>query len=417
MHRLTEPLLAWLPDLTGVPERQQYAAGLAVSAFLHAVAFLFAVILMILWPRGCENVTAAAEQSTIEIEILPPEPEPEELAEAPKREITPAIERNGLEASEVAPERPDFQSDENMLAGSERAGNGLEPLPTQSGLELPGTNFKTQTGNSVAKIEDEPKPQPPDSQPSPNLAAIPSTPLYKPKPITKQYVEALERIQSGAQSPDSAPPAEQPAEIVATPPAAEPPPAEVKETREPSEDEIPIYKTPEPVQPEAPQLSRPQPVRQTPPSATPPPQLAMLTPQPPKRPQPVAPDTFQPELRQTRIEGSISNRRRPGIDAVKTPLGVYRRRISDQIQAHWRRYVSQDIGVLALGTVRLRFYITADGKVEDLQVVENDSNASFENVCLKSIQKAEIEPPPSDLEVMKDGRLELVFSFTLYDAF
>ncbi len=119
-------------------------------------------------------------------------------------------------------------------------------------------------------------------------------------------------------------------------------------------------------------------------------------------------------MRQTRIEGSISNRGRPGVDAKKTPLGVYQQSVSAQIHQRWLIKTKSRMDLLQIGTARLRFYITPQGRVQDVRVISNDSNSTFGLVCEEAVREAEIAPPPSDLEVMKDGRLELVFSFTLY---
>ena len=137
---------------------------------------------------------------------------------------------------------------------------------------------------------------------------------------------------------------------------------------------------------------------------------------PPPRPQPVRDAGFTPDLRRTRIEGSISNRGKAGVDALRTPLGVYRRQVSQQIQSRWLYWTKKRMEMLAIGTVRIRFFVTQEGRLEDVEIVSNDSNDSFAGVCEQSVREAEIAPPPADLELMKDGRLELVFSFTLYNT-
>jgi outer membrane biosynthesis protein TonB len=137
---------------------------------------------------------------------------------------------------------------------------------------------------------------------------------------------------------------------------------------------------------------------------------------PPPRPQPIKEPGYTPELRPTRIDGSISNRGKTGVDAQRTPLGVYRKAVSKLIESTWMRRTRTEMPSLAVGTVRIRFNITQSGHIEDLKVVSNDSNKSFELICEQSVREANVAPPPADLGVMKDGRLELVFSFTLYDT-
>jgi outer membrane biosynthesis protein TonB len=137
---------------------------------------------------------------------------------------------------------------------------------------------------------------------------------------------------------------------------------------------------------------------------------------PPPRPQPIREPGYTPELRPTRIEGSISNRGKTGVDAQRTPLGVYRKEVSKLIESAWILHTKKEMPSLAVGTVRIRFYVTQSGHIEDLEVVSNDSNKSFELICEQSVREAKVAPPPADLGEMKDGRLELVFNFTLYDT-
>ncbi len=59
-------------------------------------------------------------------------------------------------------------------------------------------------------------------------------------------------------------------------------------------------------------------------------------------PQPSRPQTpgFQPERRVTRLTGGITNRGRASVDAIGTPLGRYKKAISDAIGSRWYYYVT-----------------------------------------------------------------------------
>lgn len=417
--RLTAPIAAALPDLTRVPPRRQIAAGLVISVVFHLLLFTGVAWLL---PDRRRALEPEERSNQLEVEIVR---QPEETAPAPliaANQTLPAIDPNGLEKSEARPEQPKFQSDEDMVAGSERPGKGLEPLPTQDGADLPFVDFKTQTGDSTGK------PKEVDnagvSQPAP--AAPPVSPLYKPKPLAKQYLEALERIAKSdtASTPLPAEPAD-PAPAPPSEPMVKPaaPPA-LEEVTVPKPDEIPISAkssstpTPAPAAPPLPMRIRPIPIAPIDPQPVPKEQQMARLVTPPPRPQPPKEAGFTPDLRKTRIEGSISNSGRPGVDALRTPLGVYRREVSKLIQSAWLQHTRNEMPSLALGTVRIRFYVTQSGRIEDLEVVSNDSNKSFVAVCEQSIREAQrdIKSPPADLGIMKDGRLELVFSFTLYDT-
>ena len=355
--------------------------------------------------------------TALEVELVPAPEEPS-IEPVIAKETLPAFDRRGLEESATKPEQAKFQSDVDMVAGSARAGKGLEPLPTQDGLDLPGAEFKTQKGDSTGKpkeVENAGR-----AEPAPRS---PTSPLYKPKPLAKQYLEALERInKNGAVA--AAPQAE-PADATGIAPdepvSVAPPSPPLKEVAKPEANEIAISTKP-PVAPASTPLFaplRPKPVPIPPvipgPARPEEQQMAKLI-TPPPRPQPIKEPGYTPELRPTRIDGSISNRGKTGVDAQRTPLGVYRKAVSKLIESTWMRRTRTEMPSLAVGTVRIRFNITQSGHIEDLKVVSNDSNKSFELICEQSVREANVAPPPADLGVMKDGRLELVFSFTLYDT-
>lgn len=199
--------------------------------------------------------------------------------------------------------------------------------------------------------------------------------------------------------------------------------------------------TPQPSAPAVPAPSLPQtapaapPVPERPPEAAPTPrtttQLALLepprprhTPQPenarpappaqPSQPQAARPPGYQPQTRVTRIRGNISNRGRSSVDSVATPLGRYKKMLSDAIGSRWYFYVKQQMDLLNVGTVELRFIVTPEGKAQKVQVVRNSSNESFAACSVQAVMDAEIPPIPADLVPMLDqGRIEIEYSFTI----
>jgi TonB family protein len=123
---------------------------------------------------------------------------------------------------------------------------------------------------------------------------------------------------------------------------------------------------------------------------------------------------YVPELNQTRVEGSISNRGALGVDAVKTPMGVYRQQLTMQIGSRWEHHRRKLMDLISVGTVRVLFYVTREGRVQDLRVLESSSNQTFVEVCERSVREAEIAPPPPEVELMNDGRMEIAFTFTIF---
>jgi outer membrane biosynthesis protein TonB len=123
---------------------------------------------------------------------------------------------------------------------------------------------------------------------------------------------------------------------------------------------------------------------------------------------------FQPETRVTRLRGSISNRGRASVEANATPLGRYKKAVSDAIGSRWYYYVKSQMGLLNIGTVDIRFTILPNGKVKAPQILNNTSNESFASVSLSAIVQAEIPPIPPEVEaVLENGRIEIDYSFSI----
>ena len=151
-------------------------------------------------------------------------------------------------------------------------------------------------------------------------------------------------------------------------------------------------------------LKKPDP---TPPAETKP-QTQATRPIPPSKP------GYQPETRVTRIRGNISNRGKASVESVATPLGRYKKMVSDAIGSRWYYYVNSQIGLLNIGTVSIRFTVDSDGKVKNLKVLSNTSNESFASVSTSAIIEAEIPPIPPDVaSLLENNRIEIDYSFTI----
>jgi TonB family protein len=157
-------------------------------------------------------------------------------------------------------------------------------------------------------------------------------------------------------------------------------------------------------------------------------QLALLEPPKPKTsPRPKAvrqeqqqqaqtpqPPGYQPQTRITRIRGNISNKGRAALSATATPLGRYKKMLSDAIGSRWYYYVTEQLGLLNVGTVEVRFVVRQNGNVERVQVLRNSSNESFAACTVRAIMEADIPPIPKELVPMLEGsRIEIEYSFTI----
>jgi TonB family protein len=126
-----------------------------------------------------------------------------------------------------------------------------------------------------------------------------------------------------------------------------------------------------------------------------------------------APTTaYRQEQRITRMQGNINNRGRSSIAALGTPQGRFEKAVQDAVGSRWYYYVRARGDLINIGTVQIRFYVRADGKVEDVRVLRNSSNETLASTSLQSIIEANIPPMPEDLAPMFAGdRMEFTMSF------
>jgi len=276
------------------------------------------------------------------------------------------LETDPSKESPEPPKEKTFESNANSIAASKVLATGEAPLPSQEGKERPFLHMETQQ-SSLAMEGSQPQPAP---TPPPPPASTPS-PAQTPKPQPSATVKS-----TPLPEPSAAP--EQLAMLTGTPP----PPI-----RDPQEAEAtPVPDSAEP--PTAP-VARPQPERPA--------------------------SAYRPQKEETKITGSISNRGPTAADAVATPLGRYRKQISDAIGSRWYFYVKQKSDVASLGTALLTGEVDDKGHIQNLRIVSNNANEAFANICLQSFQEAEIPPIPADLiAALPGGRMPVEISFTYY---
>lgn len=134
---------------------------------------------------------------------------------------------------------------------------------------------------------------------------------------------------------------------------------------------------------------------------------------PPPAPPPSRP-SYQRQARPTRLSGSVSNRGKSAVASLATPLGRYRKAISDAIGSSWYFHIGHRMDLFTYGTVSVVFTIDRNGKVRRPRVLSNTSNESFEIVTLESILAAEIPPiPPDILPTLDGGQIEIDYTFSI----
>jgi outer membrane biosynthesis protein TonB len=343
-------------------ERRKLALAIFISLFLHlAVGFSLATFGSVFTP------TPPLEDKPVEltfVDLSEPPPPPSVPKNPPYMETAPDKE------SPEKPKEQTFESNANSIAASKLPAMGDLPLPSQDGKDRPEMNLQTQQF-SLAADGSQPKPEvqstiAPEPKPTPPLTPAPSA-----KPSEAPSVKPTA-------PPVSTPEPEQFAMLTSTPP--------------------PPIKAPDEVE------------------ASPPPVVSASAPPPAPRPKPeVAASSYQAQRQQTRITGQLSTRGPSSVNAVGTPLGRYQKAVSDAIGSRWYYYMNSKLDLVSIGTAHIYAEVDAKGHLQKLQVVSNNANEAFANICLQSFQEARIPPIPPDLiTALPEGRMPVDFSFTAY---
>lgn len=337
---------------------------------LPAPAEMVEVTLM---PRPASTATVAAK--------------PPQSVRATQPKLAPLTNRDGLAKSDQAPAEPIFDSDQNMVAASAAPASGTVPLPSQDGRVVPFTGFENRNyllGENKPLLDTLPDEEA-------NEADEEAAPLFRPKPLPATIANKPELPTKGA---------------------SDPPKSSFKpvERDRPSSERLAVPKPAPDAALKQPLSSKPSPVAD----------LAMKTdPKPPgagaSRKKPPRPSAYQAPNERTKIEGSISNRGQPSVDAAATPIGRYRRVIADAIGPRWHENIRKNMGLITVGSVRIKFYITNTGKIEEVKILENSSSQTFSDSSLRAVYDSKIPPlPPDVVPLLEDGRLEIEYTFTIY---
>jgi hypothetical protein len=171
--------------------------------------------------------------------------------------------------------------------------------------------------------------------------------------------------------------------------------------------------------------SRPSPSPQStvqPPPLTAAEQFAMLTAKPNPEVNPsVAPasaqarSSYRAYKERTRISGRITSRGISSPNALGTPLGRYMKILLDAVGSRWYAFIDQKRDLINIGTTRVVFVVDRSGRVNNLKVIENTANEASANVCIQSIQEAQLPPIPDDLaDTLPSEGLDMDIPFTIF---
>ena len=151
-------------------------------------------------------------------------------------------------------------------------------------------------------------------------------------------------------------------------------------------------------------------------------QFAMLTAKPKQETKPSvapasaqAPSAYRAYKERTRISGRITSRGVSSVNALGTPLGRYMKTLLDAVGSRWYAFLDQKRDLINIGTTRVVFVVDRSGRVNNLKVLENTANEASANVCIQSIQEAQLPPIPDDLAATLPAEgLDMDIPFTIF---
>jgi hypothetical protein len=371
-------------------DRQKLFYALVVSVLFHiAIGCLLA-------SRSDRHPDAAAKPrpdlSRLTVTIMPSKPPPPLITAAaptplPARRVRPVLDSDGLARSSATPTHALFQSDSNMVAGSQLPATGNIPLPSEAGPDRKfmdfadlsasvgkgqtpseptrahqaaqsGQSMPVQTPYAVTQVQHSPAPQ--------------STPAPTPRPVPSPVPDSLAL---GKPTPTPAPAAQLPTPVAEL----------ARLTLRGHADMAP--------------MTRPSQSHPVPPS--------------PPTPSLSEPSTQRPTVR-THIDGGITAPGAPAVDAVETPFGRYHRKLSNLIGSRWQLYLQEH--PKDVGDVTILVKLDTSGRVSATRVIANHSMDDLAELSTRAIIESDLPPVPDDLAPMlRDGKLEITFNFNVYD--
>lgn len=387
--------------------------GIAGSLAIHAV-----LLLLIAWGVGMKALTQWHQQrlETMKLQrevtllfpdqLLLPEPPPPPPP-PPKPELKPYIRTTQNEGAAQPPASSTFTSDRNTVAMAKIAPSpdATVNMPTTQGIsqrtsELANRDYRDgQIKNDRAeKAPLLPPMLAPETNAPPNL--VPPEPARPdpepaPTPATAPVQVAKVELEKNATAMKAEDLDKEAVRVEITP--------RPHETREPKDSLA---------EDSAPQKPRPAPAppKEVKPASMPDPES--------KSARPPEDDSFSPLTRTSTVRGTISNRgSEDAVDAERTPLGSYMRGVTSSVEKKWHLYRMLKKDAVTYGSLRVRFFVQKNGRVEDLKIISDprDADPRLADFTLRAIKDAEIPPIPADLLPLLEGeRVKIEYDVLIY---
>lgn len=111
---------------------------------------------------------------------------------------------------------------------------------------------------------------------------------------------------------------------------------------------------------------------------------------------------------------AVTSQPQPRTQQISAEQENYEKLVYAAIKPQWEQQVSLKGDLVDIGTVRVSFFVRADGHAEVVKILSNTSNEALVMVVIASLRRAHIPPiPESLLKHLPNRRLDLEIPFTL----
>ncbi|MCG8599900.1 MAG: hypothetical protein MI807_07160 [Verrucomicrobiales bacterium] len=126
-------------------------------------------------------------------------------------------------------------------------------------------------------------------------------------------------------------------------------------------------------------------------------------------------DGFQAFERKNSTNGKLTNMGENAVDAEESAQGKYEASVRQAIAKKWHALRVQNGDFVTYSFLKLRCRVDRNGKVHDLEVIENEANSVVTSFSLKAILEADIPRMPADVaEEYGPFGLELNYDVFIY---
>lgn len=353
-----------VPDVNGQPDEVQALTGIFGSIALHLILLLF---WMLLQNGLIERLLKALPQKEVPIEIfiktMPPMFERLTTMQDEMKDKG-RVDSAGLAETKDAPKNATFESDKNLEAGSKEKPKGMAPLPQNNSTKRTADNSLVQREAKTGTLDPRQiKPSSDVSRLGANGSSSKVTSTLK-KPAPK--VEPAPEAQRTEDMDDLG------GEIIFRKVAAgSATPVKVSETVGVGKKQKSVEDIPE--------------------------------------------TEAQEGKQQSKVNGGLEQNGKEGVNATRAPVAVYMKSVSRAMAARWNELIKPRMDSLDTGSAKVRFRVAMNGSVREVRLESCTANKEFADLCLDVVKQTRLDPPPPEAKpLLRDGLLDIPFTFSLY---